>query len=64
MNFKNNALRELPNFAKEFPEYSLGEILYSAIRLTGAKKISDLLILSDEEIFSAIEKAKIQEKEN
>ncbi len=64
MNFKNNALRELPNFAKEFPEYSLGEILYSAIRLTGSKKISDLLILSDEEIFSAIEKAKIQEKEN
>lgn len=64
MNFKNNALRELPNFAKDFPEYSLGEILYSAIRLTGAKKISDLLILSDEEIFSAIEKAKIQEKEN
>ena len=64
MNFKNNALRELPNFAKDFPEYSLGEILYSAIRLTWAKKISDLLILSDEEIFSAIEKAKIQEKEN
>jgi hypothetical protein len=64
MNFKNNALRELTNFAKEFPEYSLGQILYSAIRLTEAKKISDLLTLSDEEIFSAIEKAKIQEKEN
>lgn len=64
MNFKNNALRELPNFSKEFPDYSFGEILYSVIRLTGAKKISDLLTLSDEEIFSAIEKAKLQEKEN
>jgi hypothetical protein len=64
MNFKNNALRELQNLSKDFPEYSLGEILYSACRLTGAKKISDLLILSDEEIFSAIERAKTQEKEN
>lgn len=64
MNFKNNALRELPNFSKEFPDYSLGEIIYSVVRLTGAKKISDLLLISDEEIFSAIEKAKLQEKEN
>lgn len=64
MNFKNNALRELPILAKEFPDYTLGEVLYSVIRLTGVKKTSDLLTLSDEEIFSAIEKAKIQEKEN
>lgn len=64
MNFKNNALRELQNLSKDFPEYSLGEILYSAIRLTKAKKISDLLTVSDETLFSAIEKAKTQEKEN
>ena len=64
MNFKNNALRELQNLSKDFPEYSLGEILYSALRLTGAKKISDLITLSDEEIFSTIEKAKTQEKED
>jgi hypothetical protein len=64
MNFKNNALRELQNLSKDFPEYSLGEVLYSAIRITGAKKISDLLTLSDEEIFSAIEKAKTKEKED
>lgn len=63
MNFKNNALRELQNLSKDFPDYSLGEILYSALRLTGAKKISDLLTLSDEEIFSAVEKAKSQERE-
>jgi hypothetical protein len=64
MNFKNNALRELQNLSKDFPEYSLGEVLYSALRLTGAKKISDLITLSDEEIFSAVEKAKTQEKED
>lgn len=63
MNFKNNALRELQNLSKDFPEYSLGEILYSALRLTGAKKISDLVTLSDEEIFSAVEKAKTEERE-
>lgn len=63
MNYKNNALRDLQNFAKEFPEYSLGELLYSILRLTGAKKVSDLVILSDEDIFSAIEKTTVDEKE-
>lgn len=63
MNFKNNALRELPVLSKELPEYSLGEVLYSVIRLTGAKKISDLLLIEDEDFFSAIEEAKKQEKE-
>lgn len=64
MNFKNNAIRELQGFSKEFPTYTLGELLYSALRLTDAKTISDLLTLSDEEIFSAIEKTTQQEKEN
>lgn len=64
MNFKNNALRELQNFTKEFPDYTMGEVLYSFLRLTGAKKISDILELSDEEIFSSIEQATYQEKEN
>lgn len=63
MNFKNNAIRELQVFAKEFPTYTLGELLYSSLRLTDAKTISDLLTLSDEEIFSAIEKTTQQEKE-
>lgn len=64
MNFKNNAIRELQVFSKEFPTYTLGELLYSALRLTTAKTIPDLLTLSDEEIFSAIEKTTQQEKEN
>lgn len=64
MNFKNNALRELLVLTKDFPDYTLGEIFYSIFRLTNTKKVSDLLTLSDEEIFSAIEKSKIQEKED
>jgi|Laugrespbdmm15sd_2_1035082.scaffolds.fasta_scaffold00111_6 hypothetical protein len=64
MNYKNNAIRELQDFSKEFPEYTLGELLYSTLRLTNVTKISDLLTLSDEDIFSAIEKTKQEEKEN
>jgi hypothetical protein len=63
MNFKNNAIRELQDFSKEFPEYTLGELLYSALRLTGASKISDIMKVSDEDIFSAIEKTRQEEKE-
>lgn len=63
MNYKNNALRDLQSFSKEFPQYSLGELLYSVLRLTGAKKVSDLITLSDEDIFSAIEKTIVDEKE-
>lgn len=63
MNFKNNAIRELQEFSKDFPEYTLGELLYSAIRLTSAKKISDIMLLTDEDIFSAIEKTRQEEKE-
>ena len=63
MNFKNNAIRELQEFSKEFPEYTLGELLYSALRLTGAIRISDIMKVSDEDIFSAIEKTRQEEKE-
>lgn len=64
MNYKNNAIRELQDFAKEFPSYTFGELLYSTLRLTNVTKISDLLTLSDEDLFSAIEKTKQEEKEN
>lgn len=64
MNYKNNAIRELQDFSKDFPSYTLGELLYSALRLTNITKISDLLLVSDEDLFSAIEKTKQEEKEN
>lgn len=63
MNYKNNAIRELQDFSKEFPNYTLGELLYSILRLTNITKVSDLLTVSDEDLFSAIEKTKQEEKE-
>jgi len=63
MNYKNNAIRELQDFSKEFPNYTLGELLYSTLRLTNVTRISDLLLVSDEDLFSAIEKTKLDEKE-
>jgi len=63
MNYKNNAIREVQEFSKEFPDYTLGETLYSFLRLLNIQKLSDLLQLSDEDIFSAVERAKQEEKE-
>lgn len=64
MNYRNNAIRELQDFSKEFPNYTLGELLYSILRLNNISKISDLLTVSDEDLFSSIEKTKQEEKEN
>ncbi len=57
MNYKNNGLRELQELSKQYPDYTLGEVLYASLKLTGAKKIQDLLEKTDEEIFTAINKA-------
>lgn len=54
MNYKKIGLRDISNLADEFPTYSLGELLYSAIRNTGATKVSDLLSMTDEDIANAI----------
>lgn len=62
INFKKNALRELQNYSELISSYTLGELLYGALRLTEAKTIKDLRDLSDEAIFSAFEKASQIEK--
>lgn len=65
INFKKNALREFQNYFDSIPEYSFGELLYGALRLTGAKTLTEVRDLSDEDIFSAIEKAiQVETKEN
>lgn len=63
MSYKNNTLRELQEFTKEFPTYTLSEILYSAIRLIGVKDIKDLMKVSDEQLYTAINSAIDLEKE-
>jgi len=63
MNYKNNAARELQELIKAFPDYTLGEVIYSFLRTAGAKKVSDILIITDEDLFTAIEKTKTIEHE-
>lgn len=63
-NYKNIAVRTIQEFIKENEGMSLGEILYSILREnnTGVP-FKDIKNLSDEQIYSAIEKAKQFEKE-
>lgn len=65
MNFKKIAIRTISEFTDEIPEMSLGEILYSIVREqnSGIKELKDLRNISDEGIYTIIEKAKKFEKE-
>jgi len=61
---KISALNEIRNMSSELPEYTLGELLYSFIRIAtkGTNKVSDLLKVSDGEFLNSIEKAVEYEK--
>lgn len=64
MNYINIAIRELDSFSKEFPEYSLSEILFSVLRLDSrVVKLSDILQIQDDELYDLITEAKIEEKD-
>lgn len=65
INYRNIALRELKDFADNFPKYSLGEILYSVLRpeVADPTSIKSLRDLSDEQIYTMIDKAKEIESE-
>lgn len=63
MNYKNIGIREISELAKTVPDYTLGETLYAFLRLAGVKEIKQLLEKTDEEIFTAINKAVEVEKE-
>lgn len=65
MNYKAIAETTLTEYIGEYPEYTLGEILYSFLRepISGSKTIRDIRNLTDEDLYTFIEKAKNQEKE-
>lgn len=65
MNYRNIALRELKDFADQFPTYTLGEILFSVLKTGNSANmpIKELLNLSDEQIYTMLEKAKEVEAE-
>jgi len=65
MNYRNIALRGLKEYADEFPEYALGQILYSVVRkeVTDCNSIKSLRDLTDEQVYSIIDKARETERE-
>lgn len=63
MNFRDITFREIEMFSNEYEDYSVGEILYSGIRLLGLKKLTDLHQISDKEIFTAFNKAREEQRD-
>lgn len=60
MNLKPLVIDKLKDFSKEFPEYNIGQLLYSMLSNYNVKedfKKSNLLEISDTEFYSMIEKA-------
>ena len=60
MNYKAIALSTLTEYAEKHPEYTLGQILYSFLRkpISGIEKVGDLNYMSDEDMYTIIEKAR------
>lgn len=64
MNYRNIALRTLSEFSDNKKDMTLGEIFYSIFRVKNSKvEIAELKNMSDEEIYSIIDKAKQFEDE-
>lgn len=63
---KITAANEIKQLIQQYPDYSIGQILFSFCRIAtnsnGQGKLSDLLHISDKEIYNAIEKAKTAEE--
>lgn len=63
MNYKNSAIAELENFSNKFEDYSLGQILRSVVnrKPEGVSVKQWLYEVSDEDLYTAIEKTKLIE---
>lgn len=64
LNYRNIALRELKEFVDRNSDYTLGEILYSIVRfqVKEGDSIGKLRDLTDEEVYTIIDKAKETEE--
>jgi len=63
MNYKAIALNTLKEYIEKNPEYSLGQILYSFLRkpISGIEKFNELNTISDEDMYTIIERAMYEE---
>jgi len=64
MNYKNIAIRTLSEFSDKQKNMTLGEIFYSIFREKNSKvDIKDLKNMSDEDVYTMIDRAKQFEEE-
>lgn len=65
MNYKAIAMNTLSEFAEKNPDYTLGQLLYSFLRkpISGISKLGELNHISDEDMYTIIEKAQNSELE-
>lgn len=65
MNFKNTAIAEIQTIAAEFEGYSLGQIIYAVLTHApeGVSVKEWLFNISDEDLYTLIEKVKLNERE-
>lgn len=68
MNYKNITLRELKEFGDEHPDYSVADLLYSVLQPVAIHNEKSSLQwirnISDEQMFTFVERAKELEKED
>ena len=63
MNYKKETVRAIQDMVNTHSAYSLGEIFYTISRELKVKNIKELLEKTDQEIYSAVNKAKEFEKD-
>lgn len=66
MNYRKIALKTLTEFIEKNPDLTIGQILYSIVRPnnSGAQTIGELKSISEEDMYTAIEKAKQTEEDS
>ena len=64
MDSKKYLYRDIGAYIKEFPDYSLPEILYSILSCANLKKISELLEVTEKDLITAAEKSKHLERDD
>lgn len=60
MNYKPLSIKKLQDFSNRFPDYSLGECIYSILatmKINSRDVKAELLTMSDEDIYIAIDRA-------
>jgi len=64
VNFKPLIEEKVEDFKKDNPDYTYGQILYSALKVLGTTTRAEILALSDEDLYTGLDNAlKLEEPE-